>query len=432
MASYIQESLDKDFNVDTVLEHFMQELENCTTDLSQAPPVLGDLATVSNLQQSSGTAAGLYDPFDPSASSLLDLRNLNLPTQPSGLIADLAPDPLTGNKRTEAWAAKNRRAQKRFRERQKAQKEQMAEQLAAMAAQMEQLKVDNSRMASRNVTLEKVLVFREGEIAELQDQNCILDAEPQAAPSPLSLNSTPQQSLPGSSRMVQIIQEYRSIVNVMASLLLRIDEEGVTSEIADLLATSGRQSGQLAMRTAVLSPECIIVLMQVNMDQCHTQLESMLNDKSSNTTEHWQQVTDMLDLEAGQTRDMLNLHMRFLQTLQDNREMRRNICLGLQQGTDKVKKLHAVVATEAQKYVASMFEVHSEVQQLRDNLREQHRVWTDFYSTVNGVFSPVQYCRLVVHSFPMWPDILAICTCLAKSESEHAEGSSEQIQADNL
>ena len=53
----------------------------------------------------------------------------------------------------------------------------------------------------------------------------------------------------------------------------------------------GVVQGQLAMRTAVLSPECIIVLMQVNMDQCHTQLESMLNDKSSNTTEHWQQVT---------------------------------------------------------------------------------------------------------------------------------------------
>jgi len=42
--------------------------------------------------------------------------------------------------------------------------------------------------------------------------------------------------------MVQIIQEYRNIVNVMASLLLRIDEEGMTSEIADQLATSGRQS----------------------------------------------------------------------------------------------------------------------------------------------------------------------------------------------
>lgn len=52
------------------------------------------------------------------------------------------------------------------------------------------------------------------------------------------------------------------------------------------------------------------------------------------------------------------------------------------QGSEKVKKMHAAVATQAQKYVASMSEVHSEVGQLRDNLREQHRIWLDFYSTV--------------------------------------------------
>ena len=40
------------------------------------------------------------------------------------------------------------------------------------------------------------------------------------------------------------------------------------------------------------------------------------------------------------------------------------------------------MATEAQKYIASMFEVHTEVGQLRDNLQEQHRIWLDFYSTV--------------------------------------------------
>lgn len=53
----------------------------------------------------------------------------------------------------------------------KAQKGQMQEQLAAMAEKMQQLKTDNSKIASRNSTLEKVLVFRESEIAELQDQN---------------------------------------------------------------------------------------------------------------------------------------------------------------------------------------------------------------------------------------------------------------------
>lgn len=123
MASYLQESLDKDLNVDTVLEQYMQDLENCTTDLSQAPPILGGLTTVSNLQQRSGTAAGLYDPFDPSASSPLDLQKLDLPMQASGHSADPSLDP--GTKRTEAWTAKNRRAQKRFRERQKASAQQL-------------------------------------------------------------------------------------------------------------------------------------------------------------------------------------------------------------------------------------------------------------------------------------------------------------------
>ena len=123
MASYLQESLDKDLNVDTVLEQYMQDLASCTTDLSQAPPTLGDLTTVSKLQQRSGTAAGLYDPFDPSASSPLDLQNLDLPMQASGHSAEPSLDP--GTKRTEAWTAKNRRAQKRFRERPKASAEQL-------------------------------------------------------------------------------------------------------------------------------------------------------------------------------------------------------------------------------------------------------------------------------------------------------------------
>ena len=48
--------------------------------------------------------------------------------------------------------------------------------------------------------------------------------------------------------------------------------------------------GQLSMQTAVLSPESMTVLMVVNMEQRHSQLESMFQDKSSNGPEHWQQV----------------------------------------------------------------------------------------------------------------------------------------------
>ena len=52
-----------------------------------------------------------------------------------------------------------------------AQKGQMEQQMSEMAEKLEQLKVENSKISQRNSTLEKVLVFREGEIAELQDQN---------------------------------------------------------------------------------------------------------------------------------------------------------------------------------------------------------------------------------------------------------------------
>lgn len=47
----------------------------------------------------------------------------------------------------------------------------MEQQLSEVAEKLKQLKVDNSKITQRNSTLEKVLVFREGEIAELQDQN---------------------------------------------------------------------------------------------------------------------------------------------------------------------------------------------------------------------------------------------------------------------
>lgn len=48
--------------------------------------------------------------------------------------------------------------------------------------------------------------------------------------------------------------------------------------------------GQLSMQTAVLSPDSMIMLMRVNMDPCHSQLDSMLEDTSSNGPEHWRLV----------------------------------------------------------------------------------------------------------------------------------------------
>ena len=48
--------------------------------------------------------------------------------------------------------------------------------------------------------------------------------------------------------------------------------------------------GRLSMRTAVLSPDSIVTLLQVNMEQQHSSLDAMLADKSSSDESHWQLV----------------------------------------------------------------------------------------------------------------------------------------------
>jgi len=72
-------------------------------------------------------------------------------------------------------------------------------------------------------------------------------------------------------------------------------------------------------------------------------------------------------------------------------------CLVLVQGTETMKRFHAAVGTEAQKYVATIFEVYAEVQRLRDNLREQHRIWIDFYASVFKVCTYFQLCPVLKH-----------------------------------
>ena len=120
MASH-DESFEQDLNVDTVLQQYMYDLETCTTDLSRAPPAFGDLEPFSNFQQPGSPAVGFCDSLYPGfAQSCPALRsdivpNFDAADQP----ADSVCGPSAGVKRTEAWTAKNRRAQKRFREKQK-------------------------------------------------------------------------------------------------------------------------------------------------------------------------------------------------------------------------------------------------------------------------------------------------------------------------
>ena len=73
-------------------------------------------------------------------------------------------------KRSEAWTAKNRRAQKKFREKQKLNKGNMQQQLAEMTAQLQALETEHDQLTGKNAMLEKVLHVRQLQLEILQDQ----------------------------------------------------------------------------------------------------------------------------------------------------------------------------------------------------------------------------------------------------------------------
>ena len=117
MAEF-HDSLDKDLDIDDALQQYMYDIEQCTMDFSQTPPMLGGLSPVLNPGHLSGlgTGHGALQPSTLQASSPLDFQ---LPLQAFEETTDPTNEPSIANKRTQAWTAKNRRAQKRFRERQK-------------------------------------------------------------------------------------------------------------------------------------------------------------------------------------------------------------------------------------------------------------------------------------------------------------------------
>ena len=111
------ESLDQDFNIDVALQQYMYNIEQCTTDLTQTPPSLHDLSSLANLHQQTNPAeAGLLDALFPDLEPLTSCAE---PLSEQEAACTQEPTASTATRRTEAWAAKNRRAQKRFRERQK-------------------------------------------------------------------------------------------------------------------------------------------------------------------------------------------------------------------------------------------------------------------------------------------------------------------------
>lgn len=422
------EDLSRLGQVDDALHRYMTEAEQLTTSadprlsrgMEFAPfasslgnfdlqPTSSQPASTEHTQSSSGDSRNLVK--GPQASSKSQRRPKGRP-------------PETDNKAMGPWVVSNRRVQKRYRERQKAEKESNEQQLENLTAQLDSMKAKTFELAGHNSTLEKAVAFKDIEVANLQECSHAMDTASFPAAAATSTKHDADGMSAKTAAHPNVIQAYKCIVKTMIGLMLRLSTEGPTQPVVQGLEAAASSLIVLFMQTFIFSAHDAARLMKANLEHDHYQAGSV-SSSLEDSKQLWQAVTDKLELRPEQRQEMANLREHFLQALAECHEAREAICLGLQKGAQKIQTAYSTIGTDSQAYVASMLEVHHETRQLRENLRKQHRVWMDFYATIFRLWDARQNCCAAVHSFPRFPDLLAISSCVAIMDG-HAQQSGDK------
>ncbi|KAI7844440.1 hypothetical protein COHA_001987 [Chlorella ohadii] len=340
----------------------------------------------------------------------------------------------SAEQRAAAVQEKNRRAQKRFRERQKAKMKDMGEQLEDMSSELSKLRVENNSLKNRNTILEKVLALRDEHIRMLQDEqqvggpgglavfdlgNHYLQSSSQklltggaAGAGALTLGTTAGPLTTMEIKAVKgmpseaVIGRWKETVRELGNILVQIEGCPDTNDARHQAAMQALcqvldSAGQLCMHTAVLHP--------TNMQKL---IAATLDDGRSGVTPEdrtrWAAVTQSLQLSNDQRAQIISLRAIFLRRMTKVMEERRDILAKLQMVNipDRMMALQSVIS--------ETLKVNECTAELKANLQEEHLAGMEFIGTVfKTILSPLQKARAIVQSYPFYPDVYQIATVLA-------------------
>ncbi|KAK9815275.1 hypothetical protein WJX72_000959 [[Myrmecia] bisecta] len=462
-----------EFNLDTVLDQFVQQnsfpdvtsnsvgLDGGQIFVSQqqllsafASHSRGDLALGASLHHASADAAA-QDQAIASSSGSGDVSTHSkgsgdLPTNRKGATAEKLMS------RAERTANKNRQAQARFRARTKAKAKETEEQLKHLTEQLQRLQTENVNLASRNSVLEKCLDLREEQIQIMHEQQQILEpgadlaapmddifdtacpgsfgtgcvalntaSKPYAdkhmvmlldsQPSGVASFAHPMALIArtGSSHTEQdvramscedFIRAWKGYVRVFATLLMADVD---TPQVEQQLLEAKREAGQLCMRTAVLNPLNIMKLLSCNMED-----KPGADGSRYASAERWRAVTRSLAMTPEQRGEIAKLRQEYQTSCRRIMEERQQIYA-------RVQTVSVGDMTESRLVARASLAMHKALQELKQNLRSGHSTGLLFIATVlSRVFTPLQFARAAVQSYPLYPDMLAITQCVGEEGTD--------------
>lgn len=331
---------------------------------------------------------------------------------------------------------KNRKAQKKFRERQKAKMVNLSEEVETLRKRVENLSVENRDLENSNMLLNKVIKMRDRQMNILRAKTDSLMQDPKNAansklPELLSCSDGEVLSMERSlevvnhltanfpaSKFANIDQAnmrdiWKQYVDLLSGMLMNHESDPDNQDIRQQLKVAVSELGEICLNCATLSPTSMCTLVSTG-DTAFT-----LPVDSDEVQAFWKNVLTSLKMTPHQERLLLERRSRFLQDLETiwkKRTLLSNRLQSLVMSKEDVFKSN-VWSCRSHSGVMQVFE------ELRDTCLNDCQFHTDFIASFfQLVLDDLQTARVFVESFPYYPDVLQIANLVYKKHEEEHQG----------
>lgn len=319
-------------------------------------------------------------------------------------------------RRHQALQEKNRRAQRRFRERQKTKIQELHKQIEELTSKVSNLQTENAALQSRTSILEKVLDMRNEQIQVMQESKEVpgLDESELQGMTGHLVNLTPDVIKELSSD--QIYKIYQTYVKELSLRLVEVNrcQDGSNTTLQQEVDQLCKDLCLIIMRLGVIKPletrKFIVVSRQY------------LGTTEAEVIEMWKQIMKNIDLSEQQKKDIVERKRMFLTKIDPIMEERKGLNVQIQ--------AYLPHDTFHTKNALAYIKAHEAVIKLRENLRAEQHVMMEFAMALfRGVFKPHQMATVLVQAYPAVPDALGIASAMALEIGEQLPASARGLSA---
>jgi len=312
-----------------------------------------------------------------------------------------------------ALQEKNRRAQRRFRERQKAKIQDLHKQIEELTAKVGNLQTENAALHSRTSILEKVLDMRNEQIQVMQESKEITQqVDDHLDAPPLTLTAVSGQSISLTADMLkalspeQIYKIYQTYIKELSARLVELNKGTVVSpEATQQVEKLTKEVSFLLMRLSVVRPIETRKFIAVSRQYLSTEQEAI---------DMWRDVVSSINLSKSQKLDIVQWKQLFMQKVEPIVEERKKLNVQIQS--------HLPQESFHTRNAITYIKTHEAVAKLRENLRAEHNVTIEFCAAVfKGVLNSFQMASLLVQAYPAVPDALAVASAVIAEMAEKGE-----------